>query len=73
MDEVTGDGHAELLDGSIEITFTYRYGHEAILTAIRQTSSTACFCNGPPQVNCPFIVQLPDSCFYTGRCATVVV
>ncbi|MBZ9857184.1 hypothetical protein LB566_25655 [Mesorhizobium sp. CA13] len=42
MDEVTGDGHAELLDdGSIEITFTYHNGDEAILKAIRQTSSTA--------------------------------
>ncbi|MBZ9921727.1 hypothetical protein LB579_28955 [Mesorhizobium sp. BR1-1-7] len=42
MDEVTGDGHAELLDdGSIEITFTYHNGEEAILKAIRQTSSTA--------------------------------
>jgi hypothetical protein len=43
MDEVTGDGHAELLDdGSIEITFAYQNGDEAILKAIRQTSSTAC-------------------------------
>lgn len=43
MDEVTGDGHAELLDdGSIEITFAYHNGDEAILKAIRQTSSTAC-------------------------------
>lgn len=43
MDEVTGDGHAELLDdGSIEITFAYYNGDEAILKAIRQTSSTAC-------------------------------
>ncbi|WP_245477752.1 hypothetical protein [Mesorhizobium sp. M5C.F.Cr.IN.023.01.1.1] len=42
MDEVTGDGHAELLDdGSIEITFAYHNGDEAILKAIRQTSSTA--------------------------------
>ncbi|WP_245433312.1 hypothetical protein, partial [Mesorhizobium sp. WSM3866] len=41
MDEVTDDGHAELLDdGSIEITFTYHNGDEAILKAIRQTSST---------------------------------
>ena len=30
MDEVTGDGHAELLDdGSIEITFAYHNGDEA--------------------------------------------
>ncbi|WP_263487724.1 MULTISPECIES: hypothetical protein [unclassified Mesorhizobium] len=42
MDERTGVGHAELLDdGSIEITFTYHNGDEAILKAIRQTSSTA--------------------------------
>ncbi|MER9256737.1 hypothetical protein NKI59_34610 [Mesorhizobium sp. M0598] len=41
MDEVTGDGYAELLDdGSIEITFAYHNGDEAILKAIRQTSST---------------------------------
>ncbi|ESZ00010.1 MULTISPECIES: hypothetical protein [unclassified Mesorhizobium] len=32
MDEVTGDGPAELLDdGSIDITFAYRNGDEAIL------------------------------------------
>jgi hypothetical protein len=43
MDEVTGDGHAELLDdGSIEITFAYHNGDEAILKAKRGTSSTAC-------------------------------
>ncbi|ESW77790.1 hypothetical protein NKL07_33485 [Mesorhizobium sp. C280B] len=43
MDDVTGDGHAELLDdGSIEITFAYHNGDEAILKAVRQTSSTAC-------------------------------
>ncbi|MER9662754.1 hypothetical protein [Mesorhizobium sp. M0159] len=42
MDEVTGDGYAELLDdSSIEITFAYHNGDEAILKAIRQTSSTA--------------------------------
>jgi hypothetical protein len=41
MDEVTGDGSAELLDdGSIEIT--YHNGDEAILKAKRDTSSTAC-------------------------------
>lgn len=40
MDEVIGDGHAELLDdGSIE---SYHNGDEAILKAIRDTSSTAC-------------------------------
>jgi hypothetical protein len=43
MDKVTGDGHAELLDdGSIEITFAYHKGDEAILEARRETSSTAC-------------------------------
>lgn len=43
MDEVTGDGHAELLDdGSIEITFAYHNGDEAILKAKPHTSSTAC-------------------------------
>lgn len=43
MDEVTGDGHAELLDdGSIEITFAYHNGDEAILKAKRDTSSTPC-------------------------------
>ncbi|MER9871394.1 hypothetical protein NKJ35_30480 [Mesorhizobium sp. M0136] len=48
MDEITGDGSAELLDdGSIEITFAYHHGDEAILKAKRDPSSTACFCNGP--------------------------
>lgn len=43
MDEVTGDGDAELLDdGSIEVTFAYHNGDEATLRAIRITSSTAC-------------------------------
>ena len=43
MDEVTGDGHAELVDdGSIEITFAYHNGDEAFLKAKRDTSSTAC-------------------------------
>ena len=43
MDEVSGDGHAELLDdGTIEITFAYHNGDEAILKARRETSSTAC-------------------------------
>jgi hypothetical protein len=43
MDEVTGDGSAELLDdGSIEITFAYHNGDEAILKAKRDPSSTAC-------------------------------
>jgi hypothetical protein len=40
MDEVTGDGSAELLDdGSIEITFAYHNGDEAILKAKRDPSS----------------------------------
>ncbi|WP_181167506.1 hypothetical protein [Mesorhizobium sp. B2-6-5] len=39
----SGDGSAELLDdGSIEITFAYHNGDEAILKAKRDTSSTAC-------------------------------
>jgi hypothetical protein len=43
MDEVSGDGSAELLDdGSIEIEFAYRNGDEAVLKAKRETSSTAC-------------------------------
>jgi hypothetical protein len=43
MDEVSGDGHAELLDdGTIEITFAYQNGDEAILSAKRETFSTAC-------------------------------
>ncbi len=43
MDEVSGDGHAELLDdGSVEITFAYHNGDEAILKAKPQTFSTAC-------------------------------
>ena len=43
MDEVTGDGHAELLDdGPIELTFAYHNGDEAVLKAKRATSSTAC-------------------------------
>ena len=42
LDEVTGDGHAELLDdGSIEITFAYHNGDEAVLKARRETSLTA--------------------------------
>lgn len=43
MDEVSGEGHAELRDdGSIEITFAYHNGDEAILKAVRENSSTAC-------------------------------
>ena len=43
MDEVSGDGSAELLDdGSLEIEFLYNNGDEAILKAKRDTSSTAC-------------------------------
>lgn len=43
MDEVSGDGSAELLDdGSIEIEFAYHNGDEAVLKAKRHTSSTAC-------------------------------
>ena len=43
MDEVSGDGSAELLDdGTLEIEFTYRNGDEAVLKAKRETSSTTC-------------------------------
>jgi hypothetical protein len=43
MDEVRGDGSAELLDdGSIEIEFAYYNGDEAVLKAKRDTSSLAC-------------------------------
>jgi hypothetical protein len=43
MDEVSGDGSAELLDdGTLEIEFTYNNGDEAVLRAKRDTSSTAC-------------------------------
>jgi len=43
MDEVRGEGSAELLDdGSIEIEFEYRNGDEALLKAKRDPSSTAC-------------------------------
>ena len=43
MDEVSGDGHAELLDdGSVEITFASHNGDEAVLKAKPQTFSTAC-------------------------------
>ncbi|RWL75898.1 MAG: hypothetical protein EOR69_31145 [Mesorhizobium sp.] len=43
MDEVTGDGSADLLDdGSIEITFAYHNGDQAILKAKRDPSSTTC-------------------------------
>jgi hypothetical protein len=42
MDEVSGDGSAELLDdGTIEIEFAYRNGDEAVLKAKRDSSSTA--------------------------------
>jgi hypothetical protein len=37
MDEVSGDGSAELLDdGSIEIEFAYRNGDEAVLNRARE-------------------------------------
>ena len=43
LDEVSGDGSAELLEeGSIEIEFAYHNGYEAVLKAQRNTSSTAC-------------------------------
>ena len=43
MDEVTGSGSAELLDdGSLQIDFAYHLGDEAVLRAVRATSSTPC-------------------------------
>ena len=43
MDEVTGDGSAELLDdGSLEIEFNRHLGDEAVLKAVPAPSSTAC-------------------------------
>jgi len=43
MDEVRGSGSAELLeDGSLEIEFEYHRGDDAILKAIRDTSSATC-------------------------------
>ena len=43
MDEVSGEGTAELLDdGSIEFEFEYDSGDEAVLKAKREPSSTAC-------------------------------
>ena len=43
MDEVRGSGSAELQDdGSLEIEFAYHLGDEAVLKAVRATSSTAC-------------------------------
>ena len=43
MDDVSGSGAAELQDdGSLEIAFAYHLGDEAVLTAERMTSSTAC-------------------------------
>ena len=43
MDEVSGDGSAELLDdGTIQIKFAFHNGDEAVLKAERDTSPTAC-------------------------------
>lgn len=43
MDKVSGSGSAELLDdGTVEIEFAYHLGDEAVLKALRATSSTAC-------------------------------
>jgi hypothetical protein len=43
MDEVGGSGSAELQDdGSLQIEFAYHLGDEAVLKAVRATSSTAC-------------------------------
>ena len=43
MDEVMGTGSAELLDdGSLEVEFAYHLGDEAVLQAVRESSSTGC-------------------------------
>jgi len=43
MDEASGSGSAELQDDdTIEIGFAYHLGDEAVLKAVRHTSSTAC-------------------------------
>ena len=43
MDQVSGDGSAELLDdGTIEIEFAYHNGDEAVLKAKPENSSTPC-------------------------------
>ncbi len=43
MDEARGNGSAELLDdGSLEIEFSYHLGDDAMLKAVRESSSTAC-------------------------------
>ncbi|MER8874771.1 hypothetical protein NKI04_33970 [Mesorhizobium sp. M0814] len=60
MDEVTGDGSAELLDGgSIQITFAYHNDDEAVLKPKRAPSSTACFCNGPRPAASPILLMRP--------------
>jgi hypothetical protein len=42
LDEVSGDGSAELLDDrSIEIEFAYHNGHEALLKAKRENSCSS--------------------------------
>lgn len=44
MDQVSGDGNAELFDdGAIDIVFACHNGGELVLPAKRQTSSTACY------------------------------
>lgn len=43
MDELSGDGDAKFIDDrTIEITFAYNIGDEAIIEAIREPSSTPC-------------------------------
>jgi len=62
MDEVSGDGHAELLDdGTIEITFAYHNGDEAILKAKRETSSTAWIPENRSIQNWNFPLMIPDA------------
>jgi hypothetical protein len=42
MDEVSGDGSAELLDDGSSRSNAYHNSDEAVLKAKRDTSSTAC-------------------------------
>ncbi|MER9243908.1 hypothetical protein [Mesorhizobium sp. M0633] len=46
-------------DGSIEITFAYHNSDEAILKAIRQTSSTACASPAAAACNPSLALQIP--------------
>lgn len=61
MDEVTGDGSAELFnDRSIAITSACHNGDEAILKATRDTSSTACWRRATCGLRWPTMASLLD-------------